>query len=208
MSTRLKAITLMNLGILASHRGTNFQAIINACRQGQLSASVTVAISNNSNATALTRAKNANIPALHLSGKTHPEPEQLDAAILEALKAHNVDLVVTVGYLKKLGKKTLAHYQNRVVNIHPSLLPAYGGKGMYGQKIHAAVLQNKDAETGITIHYLDEEYDTGDIIAQVRIPVSESDTITTLEEKILLNEHPFLIATLNQLVQQWPNQQE
>lgn len=208
MSTRLKAITLMNLGILASHRGTNFQAIINACRQGHLSASVTVAISNNSNATALTRAKNANIPALHLSGKTHPDPEQLDAAILEALKAHNVDLVVTVGYLKKLGKKTLAHYQNRVVNIHPSLLPAYGGKGMYGQKIHAAVLQNKDAETGITIHYLDEEYDTGDIIAQVRIPVSESDTVTTLEEKILLNEHPFLIATLNQLVQQWPNQQE
>ncbi|MDG2071018.1 MAG: phosphoribosylglycinamide formyltransferase [Pseudomonadales bacterium] len=198
----------MNLGILASHRGTNFQAIINACRQDQLSASVTVAISNNSNATALTRAKNANIPALHLSGKTHPDPEQLDAAILEALKAHNVDLVVTVGYLKKLGKKTLAHYQNRVVNIHPSLLPAYGGKGMYGQKIHAAVLQNKDAETGITIHYLDEEYDTGNIIAQVRIPVSESDTVTTLEEKILLNEHPFLIATLNQLVQQWPNQQE
>ena len=198
----------MNLGILASHRGTNFQAIINACRQGQLSASVTVAISKNSNATALTRAKNANIPALHLSGKTHPDPEQLDAAILEALKAHNVDLVVTVGYLKKLGKKTLAHYQNRVVNIHPSLLPAYGGKGMYGQKIHAAVLQNKNAETGITIHYLDEEYDTGNIIAQVRIPVSESDTVTTLEEKILLNEHPFLIATLNQLVQQWPNQQE
>lgn len=198
----------MNLGILASHRGTNFQAIINACRQGQLSASVTVAISNNSNATALTRAKNANIPALHLSGKTHPDPEQLDAAILEALKAHNVDLVVTVGYLKKLGKKTLAHYQNRVVNIHPSLLPAYGGKGMYGQKIHAAVLQNKNAETGITIHYLDQEYDTGNIIAQVRIPVSESDTVTTLEEKILLNEHPFLIATLNQLVQQWPNQQE
>jgi len=198
----------MNLGILASHRGTNFQAIIDACRQGQLSASVTVSISNNSNATALTRAKNANIPALHLSGKTHPDPEQLDAAILEALKAHKVDLVVTVGYLKKLGKKTLAHYQNRVVNIHPSLLPAYGGKGMYGQKIHAAVLQNKDAETGITIHYLDEEYDTGDVIAQVRIPVSASDTVTTLEEKILQNEHPFLIATLNQLVKQRLNQQE
>ena len=198
----------MNLGILASHRGTNFQAIIDACRQGQLSANVTVAISNNSNATALTRAINANIPALHLSGKTHPDPDQLDAAILDALKAHDVDLVVTVGYLKKLGKRTLAHYLNRVVNIHPSLLPAYGGKGMYGQKIHAAVLQNKDAETGITMHYLDEEYDTGDVIAQVRIPVSTSDTVTTLEEKILQNEHPFLIATLNQLVKQRSNQQE
>ena len=198
----------MNLGILASHRGTNFQAIIDACREERLSANVTVAISNNSNATALTRAKNANIPALHLSGKTHPDPEQLDAAILEALMAHQVDLVVTVGYLKKLGKKTLAHYQNRVVNIHPSLLPAYGGKGMYGQKIHAAVLQNKDAETGITMHYLDEEYDTGDVIAQVRIPVSASDTVATLEEKILQNEHPFLIATLNQLVKQRSNQQE
>lgn len=198
----------MNLGIFASHRGTNFQAIIDACRDGQLSASVTLAISNNSDALALTRAKDANIPVLHLSGKTHPDPEQLDDIILEALKAHKVDLVVTVGYLKKLGKKTLAHYQNRAVNVHPSLLPAYGGKGMYGQKIHAAVLHNKDTETGITIHYVDEEYDTGDVIAQVRIPVSASDTVTSLEEKILRNEHQFLIATLNQLVKHQPTQQE
>ena len=190
----------MNLGILASHRGTNFQAIIDACNEGILNAKITVAISNNSNALALGRAKEAGIPAFHLSGNTHPGPNELDSAILETLTSHGVDLVVLVGYLKKLGTRTLAHFDHRIVNIHPALLPSYGGKGMFGKKIHQAVLDNKENETGITMHYVDGEYDTGDIIAQVRVPVSESDTVSTLEKKILQHEHQFLIATLNQLI--------
>ena len=190
----------MNLGILASHRGTNFQAIIDACNEGILNAKITVAISNNSNALALGRAKEAGIPAFHLSGNTHPGPNELDSAILETLTSHGVDLVVLVGYLKKLGTRTLAHFDHRIVNIHPALLPSYGGKGMFGTKIHQAVLDNKENETGITMHYVDGEYDTGDIIAQVRVPVSESDTVSTLEKKILQHEHQFLIATLNQLI--------
>ena len=194
----------MNLGILASHRGTNFQAIIDACNEGILNAKITVAISNNSNALALGRAKEAGIPAFHLSGNTHPGPNELDSAILETLTSHDVDLVVLVGYLKKLGTRTLAHFDHRIVNIHPALLPSYGGKGMFGTKIHQAVLDNKENETGITMHYVDGEYDTGDIIAQVRVPVSESDTVSALEKKILQHEHQFLIATLNQLISQEP----
>ena len=194
----------MNLGILASHRGTNFQAIIDACNEGILNAKITVAISNNSNALALGRAKEAGIPAFHLSGNTHPGPNELDSAILETLTSHDVDLVVLVGYLKKLGTRTLAHFDHRIVNIHPALLPSYGGKGMFGKKIHQAVLDNKENETGITMHYVDGEYDTGDIIAQVRVPVSESDTVSALEKKILQHEHQFLIATLNQLISQEP----
>ena len=190
----------MNLGILASHRGTNFQAIIDACNEGILNAKITVAISNNSNALALGRAKEVGIPAFHLSGNTHPGPNELDRAILETLTSHDVDLVVLVGYLKKLGTRTLAHFDHRIVNIHPALLPSYGGKGMFGTKIHQAVLDNKESETGITMHYVDGEYDTGDIIAQVRVPVSQSDTVSTLENKILQHEHQFLIATLNQLI--------
>ncbi len=190
----------MNLGILASHRGTNFQAIIDACNEGILNAKITVAISNNSNALALGRAKEAGIPAFHLSGNTHPDPNELDSSILKTLTSHDVDLVVLVGYLKKLGTRTLAHFDHRIVNIHPALLPSYGGKGMFGTKIHQAVLDNKESETGITMHYVDGEYDTGDIIAQVRVPVSQSDTVSTLENKILQHEHQFLIATLNQLI--------
>ena len=190
----------MNLGILASHRGTNFQAIIDACNEGILNAKITVAISNNSNALALGRAKEAGIPAFHLSGNTHPDPNELDSSILKTLTSHDVDLVVLVGYLKKLGTRTLAHFDHRIVNIHPALLPSYGGKGMFGTKIHQAVLDNKESETGITMHYVDGEYDTGDIIAQVRVPVSQSDTVSTLEKKILQHEHEFLIATLNQLI--------
>ena len=190
----------MNLGILASHRGTNFQAIIDACDKGKLNAQVTVTISNNSKALALERAKKASIPVFHLSGNTHPDPNELDSAILKTLTSHDVDLVVLVGYLKKLGTRTLAHFDHRIVNIHPALLPSYGGKGMFGTKIHQAVLDNKESETGITMHYVDGEYDTGDIIAQVRVPVSQSDTVSTLENKILQHEHQFLIATLNQLI--------
>ncbi len=190
----------MNLGVMVSHRGSGLQAIIDACEQRVLDARIAVAICNNSGALALKRAKNVGIPAVHLSSKTHPDSHALDAAILQTLTHHQVDMVVTVGYLKKLSGQTLKHYQRRIINIHPSLLPAYGGRGMYGQNIHAAVIKNQEKESGITIHYVDGEYDTGDIIAQMRIPVTADDTAASLEQKILRQEHPFLIATLSQLI--------
>ena len=190
----------MNLGIIASHRGTNFQAIIDACRAMKLNARVTVAISNNSKSLALLRARKDNIPAFHISGKTHPNSSDRDEAMLSILSNHDVDFVVLVGYLKPVGKKTLSAFQQKVINIHPALLPSYGGQGMYGNRIHEEVLKNKDTETGITIHYVNDEYDTGEIIAQLRIPVDYSDSASSLAKRILINEHEFLIATLNYLI--------
>jgi len=187
---------MRRIGILASHRGTNFQAIIDACEQGVLDAIPAVAISNNSAAIALQRACKAGIPTFHLSSATHPDPGALDRAILDTLGKFEVDLVVTAGYMKKLGPMTLAAYRQRIVNIHPSLLPRHGGKGMYGLNVHRSVIESGDKETGITIHYVDSDYDAGPVVAQRRIEVLPDDTPESLSARVLEHEHTFLIETL------------
>ena len=190
---------MINLGILASHQGTNFQAIIDACNTGRLRAKPVLAISNNSRSTALKRAQKAGIVTRHLSLQTHPQPEALDRAILDCLLEADVKLVITAGYLKKLGPMTLNKYHRRIVNVHPSLLPKYGGQGMYGMNIHRRVIENRDPETGITIHWVDADYDTGPIIRQQIIPVNNNDTAESLAARILIKEHELLINTLQQL---------
>jgi folate-dependent phosphoribosylglycinamide formyltransferase PurN len=123
----------LHLGFLASHGGSNMQAIINACKEGRLDARPCVVISNNSESMALQRAKNEGIPAYHLSLQTHPDPAVLDRAILEVLRRRGVDTVILAGYMKKLGPHTLQAYRGRILNIHPALLPMFGGQGMYGR---------------------------------------------------------------------------
>ena len=197
----------MRLGILASHHGTNFQAVIDACQCGNLAAEVAVAISNNSQSGALVRARAANIPTVHLSGRTHPQAEALDEALLSALTDHQVDLVVMLGYMKKLGSRTLQHFQGRIINIHPSLLPKYGGQGMFGLNVHKAVLESADTETGVTVHYADEHYDTGQMITQVRIQVMPDDSPESLAARVLRQEHKLLVNTLKQLAERPCNHQ-
>lgn len=199
MSTDDGLRELYRLGILVSHRGTNFQAIIDACEAGSLNAKVVVAISNNSESAGLERARAANIPAFHLSGRTHPIHDELDAAIVEVLVAHEVDLVITAGYMKKLGGQTLQRYQNKIINVHPSLLPKYGGAGMFGIKVHEAVLDSADTQTGITVHYVDGCYDTGAIISQVRLPIMADDTPQSLAARVLPQEHRLLVKSLKKL---------
>ncbi|MEJ2664477.1 MAG: phosphoribosylglycinamide formyltransferase [Spirochaetia bacterium] len=194
----------MNIGILASHNGTNAQAVIDAFKQGKTKAKVTVIISNNSNAGVLERARKENIPWYHLSLKTHPDPNALDEIILETLIQHNVELVLLAGYMKKLGTKTLTHFKNRIINIHPALLPAYGGAGMYGLNVHKEIIKNKEKETGITIHMVNEEYDDGRIINQMRIPVKPEDTPENLQKRVLDHEHLFLVDTLNTIINKHP----
>lgn len=191
---------LKRLAVLASHRGSNFQAILDAIKGGRLAARVTLAISNNSQSEALTRANRAGIPTLHLSGKTHPEPEALDQAMAEALIAARADYVVTAGYMKKLGPNTLTEFQGRIINIHPSLLPKHGGQGMYGMRIHEAVIAAGDRESGLTVHMVDGEYDTGPILKQKVVPVLQGDTPETLATRIIAEEHELLVATLQALV--------
>ncbi|MHB9130871.1 MAG: phosphoribosylglycinamide formyltransferase [Armatimonadota bacterium] len=192
-------MTPLRLGILASHGGSNMQAIIDAAKSGQLDAIPCVVISNNSDSLALARARNEGIPAYHLSSRTHPEPDALDLAIRQALVAHDVDVVVLAGYMKKLGPKTLQHFTGRILNIHPALLPKYGGQGMYGRHMHEAVLAAGETTTGVTIHLVSEDYDTGPILAQCEVPVVEGDTVETLAERVLAREHTFYIETLQRI---------
>jgi phosphoribosylglycinamide formyltransferase 1 len=172
------------------------QAVIDACQAGRIKATPSVVISNNRDAEALARAERAGIPRYHLSGKTHPDPDRLDAEILATLERHNVDLVLLAGYMRKLGARTLARYRGRVINIHPALLPKYGGHGMYGERVHEAVLAARERETGVTIHVVDEEYDHGAIVAQCRVPVLPDDTVASLAARVLECEHEFLVETL------------
>ncbi len=189
----------MNIGFLASHGGSNMQAIIDACKAGRLSAVPVVVISNNGESRALERARNEGIPSYYLSGKTHPDPESLDQAILDVLILHKVDVVALAGYMKKLGPKTLAHFRGRILNIHPALLPKHGGKGMYGIRVHEAVIAAGETESGVTVHLVTEEYDRGPILAQVRVPVMPGDTPEALAERVLVQEHILYPATLQRI---------
>ncbi|HEY3375975.1 MAG TPA: phosphoribosylglycinamide formyltransferase [Armatimonadota bacterium] len=189
-------MTPLRLGIIASHGGSNLQAIIDAAKTGRLHAVPCVVISNNGDSYALRRARNEEIPAYHLSARTHAEPEALDEAILQALVTHAVEVVVLAGYMKKLGPRTLHHFSGRILNIHPALLPKYGGQGMYGRHVHEVVLAAGEKNSGVTIHLVGEDYDTGPIIAQCEVPVCAGDTADTLAERALQREHTFYVETL------------
>lgn len=189
----------LRLGFLASHGGTNLQAILDAVAAGRLPAEPRVVISNNSTATALQRARALGIAGLHLSGQSHPDPEALDAAILAALREHVVNLVVLAGYMKKIGPRVLSAYTRRVVNIHPALLPKFGGRGMYGVQVHEAVLAAGERVTGVTVHLVDAEYDRGPILAQVEVAVQPGDTAQALQARVLEREHFLYADTLRRI---------
>lgn len=190
------AFLMLRLGLLASHNGSNLGAIVAACQEGRIAATPVVTIGNNSGAFALERARRADIPVVHLSNQTHPDPTALDAAMASTLADYAVDLVVLAGYMKRLGPRVLERWRGRIVNVHPSLLPKFGGKGMYGERVHAAVLAAGETVTGATIHHLTEEYDQGPIIAQVLVPVGPGDTAATLAARILPHEHALYVDTL------------
>jgi len=176
------------------------QAIIDACNEGRLNAHAVVVISNNGNSGALDRARSEGIPAHHLGSKNFPDADNLDQMITDTLRKYDVEVVVLVGYMKKIGAKTLTAYPGRIINIHPALLPKYGGKGMFGKHVHAAVLAAGETETGVTLHLVDALYDTGPILAQCKVPVEKGDTIESLAERVLVVEHRFFVETLAKIL--------
>jgi phosphoribosylglycinamide formyltransferase 1 len=186
----------LNIGVLASHEGSLLQEILDACGDTRLCAHVGVVISNNSDSGALRRARDAGVPTEHLSSATHTEPDALDRAIADTLARANVDLVVLVGYMKRLGPITLGRFENRMINTHPSLLPKYGGSGFYGRRVHDAVIANGDRESGATVHWVTGDYDSGPIVAQRRVSVGAGETPETLEHKVKAVERQLLIDTL------------
>ncbi len=190
----------MNIGFLASHRGSNMQSIIDACKSGVLAARPVVVISNNADSGALARAKTEDIPACHLSVKAVPDETELDRAMAGILSRYNTELVVLAGYMKRIGPLTLAAFPDRIINIHPCLLPKYGGQGMYGMRVHEAVIASGDKESGVTIHLINHEYDSGAILAQQKVPVLENDSAESLAERVLALEHTLYVDTIARII--------
>ncbi len=181
---------MLNLAVLGSGRGSNFQAILTAIQQGEIPGTqVRVVISNNSGAGILEIARAHSLPALHVSEKQYPDENAFVDALLGILRSHNVNCVALAGYMKRLSPRVIRAYRNRILNIHPALLPKFGGKGMYGIHVHEAVIAAGEKFSGATVHLVDEEYDHGPILLQRTVPVSPGETPESLAAKVLVIEH-------------------
>jgi phosphoribosylglycinamide formyltransferase-1 len=189
------------LAVLASGRGSNLQAIVdhfdNLARERV--AKVVLVASNRADSPALIRAATASIDIAHFNAADD------GTELLDLLKKHLIDLVVLAGYLKRIPSKVIREYSGRMINIHPALLPAFGGEGMYGARVHQAVIASGAKESGVTVHLVDDEYDRGPIVAQWRVPVEPSDTPDKLAARVLNVEHVVyprtveMVAILKQL---------
>jgi phosphoribosylglycinamide formyltransferase-1 len=199
MTNHDPAASRLRIAVLASGSGTTLQAVIDACERGDLDGQVVLVISNNSRSGAMERARRHDIPSRHLSSRTHRDPDKLDQAIVAALRKNSPDVVLLAGYMKKLGPHVLECYSGRVINTHPSLLPKFGGHGMYGNRVHAAVIEAGDPATGISVHLVDGEYDTGRVLAQREVPVEAGDDASTLASRVQSVERPFLVEVLQRI---------
>lgn len=191
-------VKTFRIGVLASTRGTDLQAIIDAKMPG---VEIAVVMSNVADCGALEKARTAHIPAVFIDPqkKNRTSYDQAVAAVLDDYK---VDLVVLVGYMRILSPWLVRHFPRKIINVHPALLPAFGGKGYFGTNVHEAVLKSGVQETGCTIHYVDEGCDTGEIILQKKVSVLPTDTSETLKEKVQTLEKEWYPKVIFQIAQQ------
>lgn len=182
---------MYNLVVFASGNGTTLQAIIDAINEKRLLANIALVVSNNPNAYALERARKANIQTYIIKEK---DDDKVDDELVNVLSTINVDLIVLAGYLKLIGSKLIKKYT--IINTHPSLLPKYGGKGMYGMNVHRAVIAAKENFSGVTLHYVNNEYDKGNIIMQSVVKVLPTDSPESLASKVQTAEKIQLIEAL------------
>lgn len=179
----------MNLCVLASGWGSNLNSIIHSRKNGKIISDVVLVISNNSASNSLNIARENQIPAVHLSAKQFGSDEEYENRFFELLKQYKVDMIILAGFMKMIPIKIVREYKNRILNIHPALIPSFCGKGFYGMKVHEAVLEYGAKVTGVTIHLVDENYDTGPIVLQRTVPVNDDDTAETLQKRVLEVEH-------------------
>jgi phosphoribosylglycinamide formyltransferase-1 len=191
----------MNIGVFASGRGSNFQAILDAIHQRVLTARVSLLLSNKSDAGALEIARAHHIPAIHLSQKQFADEPSFAAAMMRLMKEHDVQIIALAGYLKKIPVSVVREYRNRILNIHPALLPSFGGHGMYGHFVHEAVIASGAKLSGATVHLVDEEYDRGPIVLQKSVPVERGDTPESLAARVLHVEHEIFPLALQAFVE-------
>lgn len=187
---------MFKIGVMASGGGSNFKAVIDRIGEGDLEAQCKFLITNNGGCGAVSHAKSYGIPVFHISGKTHPDTAAYEAALLEVIDRYDIDLLILAGYMKALPVSLINRLPDRILNIHPSLLPKYGGKGFFGIHVHEAVIAAHDTESGPTVHLVGEEIDKGRILAQTRVPVEEGDTPETLAARVLVQEHALYWKTI------------
>ena len=192
---------MKKLAVLASGSGTNLQAIIDSIKSNNLKDTViSVVISNKKGAYALQRAKDEGITNTFVNPKDFKSNNDYDKKLIEIIKNHNVNLIVLAGYLRILTEDFINAFPNKIINIHPALLPNFGGKDMYGEKVHKAVLESGVKESGCTVHFVTKDIDAGPIIIQRRVPVLPGDTIESLSKRVLKEEHALLIEAIAKIL--------
>jgi len=181
----------IRLAVFVSGSGTNLEAIINAIKEKKLNAKIVAVFGSKESIPAMDIAKENLVPTF---------PPLLDRSKITVLNERKVDLIVLAGYLKKISPMIISEYKNKIINIHPSLLPKFGGKGMYGIDVHKAVIKAKETVSGATVHYVNEKYDDGQIIIQESIEILPNDTHGTLQRKVLEIEHRILVEAIREMI--------
>jgi phosphoribosylglycinamide formyltransferase 1 len=180
---------MLKCAVFASGGGSNFQALIDRRESGDLPVELSLLVGNNSAAQAFERARRHGIAGLHIAPSRFPDEKAYAGHLLSVLRERGIDIIALAGYMKRIPREVVASYPNRIVNIHPALLPSFGGAGLYGEKVHQAVLDSGAKVSGITVHFVDEEYDHGPIIYQETVPVLDGDDAKTLAARVLEVEH-------------------
>lgn len=182
----------MKIAVLISGNGSNLQAIIDKIEEGYINAEISVVVSNKENAYGLTRACKHEIKTEIVDKKTHPQKRGRNKRLMQVLGEANVELIVLAGFLEIISDEIIDKYENRIINIHPSLIPSFSGKGYYGEKVHSEVIKKGVKLTGATVHFVNKETDGGPIIMQKSISVDFDDDVSSIQKKVLIIEHEIL----------------
>ncbi len=188
----------VRIGVLVSGGGTNLQALMDACMEGEINGQVVLVISNRDDAYALERAADRGIRGQLVSPRDY-KGEDYDRELIRLFREEKVQLVVLAGYLRVLSPLFIDEYRDRIINIHPSLIPAFCGKGFYGERVHRAVLESGVKQTGATVHLVDEGTDTGPILLKETVSVLEDDTVESLQKRVLKVEHRILVKAVGKM---------
>ncbi len=192
----------LNVAVFGSGRGSNFQAILAALHAGRIPRTrIAVVISNNSSAGILDIARANEVPASHVSEKQFPTEDAFVDHLHATLLGYNVNFIVLAGYMKRIPRRIIAEFRSRIINIHPALLPKFGGQGMYGMHVHEAVIAANEKFSGATVHFVDEEYDRGAIILQRAVAIEAQETPATLAHKVLAIEHTLYPETIKMIAE-------
>ena len=189
----------LRIAVLASGRGSHLENVDLACQNQSLPATVSLVASDQATSGAMQYAESRGIATVFLDRRTLLSPDANDQYLADQLEAHAIDWVLCLGYLKRIGPQVVSAYKDKMINVHPSLLPKFGGRGMYGLAVHQAVLDAGETETGATVHFVNEAYDEGAIIAQIRVTIPPKIDSRALAALVLKAEHQLVLNTLSRL---------